>query len=58
MSEPVTKKQDLVWRGIELFNKIVLELRGQDGIDAIQTLREHLESRANQIRPEENYSWE
>ena len=57
MSE-VTRKQDLVWRGIELINTIVLELQGEDGRDAVQQLREHLEARAYQIRPEENYSWE
>jgi hypothetical protein len=53
-----TKKQDLVWRGIDVINRIVLELQGQDGRDAVQQLREHLEARAYQIRPEEENSWE
>jgi hypothetical protein len=53
-----TKKQDLVWQGIEVINRIVLELEGQDGRDAVQQLREHLEERAYQIRPEEENSWE
>ena len=54
----VTKKQDLVWRGLQIIDRIVLELRGQDGRDAVQQLREHLEARAYQIRPEEENSWE
>jgi hypothetical protein len=53
-----TKQQDLTWRGIELFNQIVLELSFKEAVETFGVLREHLEARAHQCRPEEANTWE
>jgi hypothetical protein len=58
VSERVTKKEDLTWRGIELLNKIVLELSNSEACETIAQLRDHMDSRIEQCSTKENYAWE
>lgn len=50
MTDPQDLRMSLVYHGIQVINDIVLRLPPHEANIAVQTLREHLESRDKQTR--------